>query len=448
VLAQATVNTVPQMTIPSNFLGLSLDYTQPAAIMGQASTGTNTTFRTLVENLAQNLDAPMLLRIEGDNSTASQLLPDIEPLVEFAQALNVNYTLGVDLMNDDVSTAEAEAVQWVNGIPNGLIQAIEIGNEPDNYIGQYMRPATYGFTPYLSEFQEWQQGIQSATGSQIGFMGTSAAMSGWQAASQSALAAQTFTPVIVSQHAYLSGAAAGQSLPADYLLQPNNATKMPLGFAAFAATAHQQGLIFRMGEMNSVSGGGVAGISNSFQSALWAIDVMFNYLNNGIDGVNWHTGQYTNYALFQFKPQPLNGMRVFNLTAVNPEYYGLLAFAQVAGRGAQLLPVATMTDSNVSIWATVDNTSTAHVVVINKDEQATGNVQINLPGYTTGTVRYLSAPSYTSTNGVTLGGQTFDGSTDGTIQGQLTTTTITGQDGAFILPNMPVTTAAIIDFTE
>jgi hypothetical protein len=120
----------------------------------------------------------------------------------------------------------------------------------------------------------------------------------------------------------------------------------------------------------------------------------------------------------------------------------------MAGNGAQLLPVATMTDSNVSIWATVDSTSTAHVVVINKDEAATGNVQINLPGYTTGTVRYLSAPSYASTNGVTLGGQTFDGTPDGTIQGSLVTTTISGQDGVFTLPAMPITTAAIIDFTN
>jgi hypothetical protein len=47
-----------------------------------------------------------------------------------------------------------------------------------------------------------------------------------------------------------------------------------------------------------------------------------------------------------------------------------------------------------------------------------------------------------------LGGQTFDGSTDGTIQGQQVTTTITGQDGAFTLPNMPITTAAIIDFNQ
>jgi Chitobiase/beta-hexosaminidase C-terminal domain/Fn3 associated/Glycosyl hydrolase family 79 C-terminal beta domain len=448
VLAQATVNPIPQKTIPANFLGLSEDYRQPTGIMGQASTGVNQGLRNLVGNLTQYLTAPLLFRIVGDNTTAAQLQPDIEPLVEFAQAVNVNYTLGVDLMNDNVATAEEEATQWVNGIPNNLIQAIEIGNEPDGYVGEGARTSPYTYPEYSAQFQQWQQGIQASVGDQFGVMGPSGAGSAFNAGSESDMAAGIILPVIVSQHAYLAPAATGQTLPPDYLLEPSAVTKLPLGYQAYAADAHQAGLLFRIGEMNSIWGGGTPGISNSFQSALWSIDVMFNFLNDGADGVNWHSGQYTSYALYEFKPQPQNGMIIYELTTVNPLYYGLLTFAQIAGRGAQLLPVATMTDSNVSIWATVDNTSTAHVVVINKDELATGNIQINLPGYTTGTVRYLQAPSYTSINGVTLGGQTFDGSTDGTIQGQLVTTTITAQDGTFTLPNMPVTTAAIIDFTN
>jgi hypothetical protein len=390
----------------------------------------------------------LLFRIEGDNSTLAGIQADTEPLVELAQALNVNYTLGVDLMTDNLSLTESEASTWVNGIPNNLIQAIEIGNEPDNYVSQGMRPSTYTFSSYQGEIQEWQQGIQSLIGTNLGIMGPSVAGSSWDASMESALGSGSLRPVIVSQHAYLSGAAAGQTLPPDYLLQPASATKLPGMYAPFAAAAHQQGLIFRMGEMNSIGGGGANGISNSFSSALWSIDTMFNFLNDGMDGVNWHSGQYTAYELFQFKPISYNGQCTFTLTQVNPVYYGLLAFAQMAGGNASLLPVSTMSDANVSIWATVDGKGTTHMIVINKDEAATGSVQINLPGYTTGTVRFLAAPSYTSTAGVTLGGQTFDGSTDGTIQGQVTTSTITGQSGVFTLPSMPITSAALIDFTE
>jgi hypothetical protein len=133
---------------------------------------------------------------------------------------------------------------------------------------------------------------------------------------------------------------------------------------------------------------------------------------------------------------------------VAPLYYGLLVFSQMAGNNAQLLPVTTTTNANVSIWATVDDTSTAHVIVLNKDESATGSVQITLPGYTTGTIRYLLAADYSATNGVTWGGQTFDGTQDGTLQGQQTTTTITAPTGVFTIPNMPITSAAEIDFSH
>jgi hypothetical protein len=219
-------------------------------------------------------------------------------------------------------------------------------------------------------------------------------------------------------------------------------------FSSYAASAHQAGALFRLGEMNSIWGGGIAGISNTFSAALWSIDMMFNVANIGVDGVNWHSGQGPSYQLFQFTCGTAGGLTTYQIAQVNPLYYGLLVFAQMAGRGAQLLPVTTTTTANVSIWATVDNTSAAHLVVINKDEQATGNVQITLPGYTTGTVRYLSAANYSATNGVTLGGQTFDGTPDGTIQGQLSTTTINAQNGVFTLQNMPITSAAVIDFSH
>jgi len=448
ILAQATVNTTPQMTVPPNFMGLSTGWQTTMQITGQASTGVNEAYRALLSNITQYYTAPMLLRIEGDNAQASDLQGDIEPLAELAQAVNVNYTLGVDLWNNDVATAEAEASAWMNGIPNGVIQAFEIGNEPDNYPYQGARPSSYAFPQYLAQFEQWQQGIQSVTGNSFGVVGPSYAGAAWEASSESALVAGTLTPYIVSQHAYLAGPTPGQTLPSDYLLLPHSAVGIPLGYSKYAAAAHQAGRIFRMGEINSIGGGGVAGISDTFSSALWSIDIMFNYLINGMDGVNWHSGQYTRYALFEFKPYTYNGTTTFPLVQVNPLYYGLLVFAQMAGRDAKLLPVTTVTNSNVSIWATVDNTSTAHVIVINKDETDTGDVQITLPGYTTGTVRYLSAANYSATNGVTLGGQTFDGSTDGTIQGSPTSTTITAQDGKFTLSNMSVTTAAVIDFSN
>jgi len=448
VLAQATVSTTPQLIIPANFLGLSADYHTPTQIFGTQATGVNQVYRNLLSNLTAYSGTPMMFRIASDGSTVAGIQADVEPIVELAEAVPIKFTLGVDMISNNPALAESEAAVWADGVPSQYIEAIEIGNEPDGYVNSGSRPSPYTFAEYQSQFQQWQQAVKTGTGNRFGVMGPSAAASGWNASTEAALATGAMTPVLVSQHAYLTPAAAGQTLPPDYLLAPTSVTRLPGYYTPFAVSAHKSGYTFRMGEINSICNGGVRGLSDTFQAALWSIDIMFTYLNSGMDGVNWHSGQGTAYALWEFRPKTYAGKTTFNFQGVSPLYYGLLAFQQVAGNGAKLLPVTTITDSNVSIWATVDDKSTAHVVVINKDEQATGNIQITLPGYTTGTVRYLSAPGYAATNGVTLGGQTFDGTTDGTIRGSLVTTTITGHNGIFTLPDMPITTAAIIDFAN
>jgi len=149
-----------------------------------------------------------LFRIEGDNSTPAKLQPAVEPLAEFAQAVNVNYTLGVDLMNGNLIPSVAEAVQWVNGIPNNLIQAIEIGNEPDLYVSQNARPVLpYDFPEYLAQYQEWLAGIDLAIGTNFGVVAPSLATSNWKLSTEAAFENGTLTPTIASQHAYCAGPA-------------------------------------------------------------------------------------------------------------------------------------------------------------------------------------------------------------------------------------------------
>jgi hypothetical protein len=451
VLAQATVNLTPKLTVPPNFMGLSMYWNFPSGILGKASTGANLPYRKLLNNLTQYYTAPMLIRVLGDDSQTTNIQADVEPLVELAQAVDVNYILGVDLWNNDLSIADAEASTWMNGIPNDLIQAFEIGNEPNVYPVNGARPATYVFADYLTEYQQWAKSVRSSTSSSFGIMGPAYGCEDahvritWVVPAQTAIVSGAMRPSIVSQHYYVNGPG---TYPADYLLQSGSTLNMLGDFSAYSASAHLAGSAFRLGEMNSIWNGGIAGISNTFSAALWSIDQMFNLANIGVDGVNWHSSQGTSYQLFQFNLYVSGGMTTYTVAQVNPLYYGLLVFAQMAGRGAKLLPVTTTTTANVSIWATVDNTSTAHLVVINKDEQATGGVRITMPGYTTGTVRFLSAANYSATNGVTFGGQTFDESSDGTLRGELVTTTISTTDGVFTLPNMPITSAALIDFSK
>jgi hypothetical protein len=51
---------------------------------------------------------------------------------------------------------------------------------------------------------------------------------------------------------------------------------------------HRARLAFRMTELNSVTCGGLAGVSDTFVTALWAPDALFELLLAGVDGVNVH----------------------------------------------------------------------------------------------------------------------------------------------------------------
>jgi hypothetical protein len=202
-----------------------------------------------------------------------------------------------------------------------------------------------------------------------------------------------------------------------------------------------------MGELSSISDAGVAGISNAFESALWSMDTMFEYANVGVDGVNWEASNGNYDEPFTFGNTTLSGITTYTLNSVAPLYYGLLLYQEATQNLAHLLPVTLSTPANLKAWATLDASGTPRLVVINKDESQEGNVAINLPGYTGASVIFLTAPSYSSTSGVTFGGQTFDGSADGTVQGNRTVETIQGTDGLFQLP-MSVTSAALVTFTK
>ena len=191
-------------------------------------------------------------------------------------------------------------------------------------------------------------------------------------------------------------------------------------------------------KLNSVDNGGMAGVSNSFSAALWSIDTMFEYANVGIDGVNWHGTSGCNYCAFSFGVQTLAGRRLYTLQQVNPLYYGLLFFHQATTNGAKLLPVNVTSSANIKVWATVDQAGVTHIAILNKDEAFAGTVAINLPGHAQGSVSRLVAPSYQSVAGVSIGGQTFDGSIDGTLVGSPLTEVATPSSGVYSIAVQPV----------
>ena len=462
--ASAQVLVAPGHEIPADFLGFSHEWSGLQWLLGSSETQPNYVYRQLITNLMNGTSYPFLIRIGGNSVDTLASVQPTTAQAELAAALNTHFTLSLNMGANDPNLAESQAQAYAAGMPAGSITAFELGNEPDNYVTDGYRSGTYATTwdtkPFLDDYATWSCAIHHVASSipLVGPSWANAQMLGRQLGNFEGQEARAVKPQgcsdgqyqpakIVSQHLYGGYIDGGLTLPSDYLLRPSSATSGPSMVAASVQLAHLNNQLFRIGEINSVDVGGQAGVSDTFQSALWATDIMFEYANAGVNGVNWHGNENCLYCAFTFTIANVSSKNIYTADKIAPLYYGMLLFQKAASNGAKLLPVTVQTTANIKVWATEDQTGTIHVVVLNKDTSFSGNVSISLPGYGTAQLTQLLAPSYQSTNGITLGGQTFDGSIDGTPQGDAISLTVGPTDGVYVVPVDPVS-AALLTITN
>jgi len=449
------INLTPGLAIPGNFVGLSEphgDIADLGAVL--PAVGINNPYYNLLKNLTVAGANPLQIRVVGDLMSPTATLPGVnggivqEPQTTVLPVLQrmasegwMHFILGVDLASNQPAWAAAEVQAYLKNVPVAKIDAFEIGNEPDNYLGQGYRTGTYGAPQYLADWSTWQAAMVKAAGKPLVFEGPAAAGSSYSAVTIAAIPT-TFPVGIYGQHAYIAGNSTANT--PDMLLQPAASAKIA---GLYGKYVPQVGPIpYRISEMNSVSGGGQAGISNTFQSALWLIETAFNEAAAGMAGYNFHTGQYTAYNLWEFtaSPQTVNGITARQLMTVNAPYYGMLVTAQLMGNGAKLLSTTSAVPNPLAVtWATLQADGKVHAVLINKSETAAETFAVTVPGFASATARLLTAPSYTSTAGITLGGQTFDGSTNGLIQGAVVKFPVQAKSGVFTV-TVPIASAVIV----
>jgi hypothetical protein len=223
------------------------------------------------------------------------------------------------------------------------------------------------------------------------------------------------------------------------LLADSSSAGLATPMSPFIALTHRHNLPFRVAEMNSASCQGAKGVSDTFASALWSLDTMFQFASVGVDGVNFHMLPGSNYELFTVSHNSTGAWQAF----VHPEYYGLLMFAQAFPPGARLLQT-TAPSGPVKVWATQGADGAVRVTLINKDPNAEHDVSLAVSGATTpGSLETLRAPSVSATDGVTLGGQSFgDETTTGTLPTP-STTPLAPVAGTYTVP-LPAGSAAML----
>jgi hypothetical protein len=390
----------PGATVPSDFSGLSYEM---ATLLPNSSGGhyfINTNMPLL--NMFSTLGIKSL-RI-GGNSADSGTLPsnaDIDDLFGFAKAANVKVLYTLRLKTFNAAAANTVATYIMDHYSSDLT-CLAIGNEPDVYLTSY--------ATYKSEAQTYINTI-SASNPTAKFCGPSVTGGGgtW-AASFATDFASTGKIALVSHHNYFGGNGHNTSgaTARNTMLSASLLNSYASNAAIYVPTVQSKGLSFRQEETNSFYGGGASGASNTFAEALWDLDYMFWWANEGAEGQNFHTGDAvgntTGPVYYSFFTTTTGGY------TIHPGGYGPLAF-NLGGRG-RIVPVTLSNPSGMDLTAygVLGSDSSLWVTVINKTHETgatTANLTINLGGnYSKGDMWLMQAPNndVTQTSGITLGG--------------------------------------------
>jgi hypothetical protein len=459
---ELSVRTTAGRAVPAGFLGLSLEYPAIERYAGHDPAAINPVFLRLVRNIAGR--SPVL-RIGGDSSDwtwwpVSQmrrppgvtftLTPEwLAVTSRLRQALGARLLLGINLEADSAVLARAEATALIGAVGQGSVLALEPGNEPELYgafpwyrtaSGQPVkgRPNTYDFAAYMSDFTRFAAALPP-----LPLAGPAVSGPRWMR-ELGRFIEQAPRAKVLTLHRYplqlcfaARGSAQYPSVP--HLLSNASSAGLAGTFAPYAAIAHQGGRVLRLDELNTVSCGAAPAVSQTFASALWGLDAMFEMVRAGVDGVNIHTFPGAGYELFRFT-------RTGALWSgwVAPEYYGLLMFAQAAPEGARLLPLAgAPSDGALKLWATRAPDGRIRVVAINKGTQRTRVLALRIPGAPgTASLERLRAPSVRARAGVTLGGWSFGARTTTGVPAP-TSETLSQTRGKFVVAVPPGSAAML-----
>lgn len=446
---------VPAPPIARDFVGVSMDWCS-------VRTYTRGDGITVLGRLLRGLDPSRPdLRIGGDGTDApchgeqarGPTPNEALAVGRLARAIDARLILGINLESHSERLARSQSrllLRALGRLARTSVQAIEIGNEPDRYPRYGNRLPRSELKPYidrfLHDFAAWAAIARAAfhdprlpvAGPSLGRYGMPW-ITGPDRRNFGRFIAGRGRPGLITFHSYpLLGSAKCPSrlcgsLP-DLLLDRATAG-LARRVAPYVGLAGR--LPVRIDEMNSVTQGGRIGVSNTFGSALWAADALFEFAQAGVSGVNFHTFSAARYALFSKTGD--------GAWLVHPEYYGLLLFARAAPAASRLLRVSPARIgpngvADVKVWATRGPDDHTRIAIINKSTSAETLVLggAGVPAAASVRIARMSAAGaiyagpgcpgsfagtgLCATGGATFGGATFGQPTAGLLGGDVTST--------------------------
>ena len=302
----------------------------------------------------------------GQPFTHTILTGHVDQLCGFLAATGSKIIYGVNFKLGNVTASAAEAAYVMGKCASG-IEAIEIGNEIDKY-GSWSAQTT--------QYESFATAILAAPGALIAGPGSTggsySSFSAPFAASETAKFGTKLT--LLTQHYYVAGSGSSSATASNLQAVASNFVSLCTTMNT-AATTNKTPNAYRLGEMNTFSGHGQQGVSDTLISGLWAIDIMFTIAKNGGSGVNFHNGET---GMDGTKPFYYSAIKETNgvVVEVEPEYYGMLLFTQ-AGTGPMVSTTVTPSVQFFTAYAVKAN-GFVGVVLNNKDATNGVNATVNL----------------------------------------------------------------------
>lgn len=390
--------------IPSYFAGFSIEPQGLCQFLQLEQS--NRALDRFYENLG-----PSTIRFGGNSMDASQWSSNepcsglsfgsatIRDAFAFAQRIHARVLWGLNLQSNDPRAAADEAYT-VYFVGSGRLLGVEMGNEPNNWTTESVYEKmwrSYASAIAASGVNPPLAGPSMNDGDGHGWFGQFVR----NEHSQLAFVTYHYYPL---QHDAAPGSSQEPTIQnlLSRALMASTATDLDRA----VKVARANGLALDIDETNSVNGGGVTGVSDTFASALWMADYLFTAAEHGVLAVNVHGGGGAS-AGPSYSPIVLDPS-THELSA-QPVYYGMLLFHLATGNGGSIpLRASVASSANLAAHVVLSSDGTLRVVLINKDLKSATRVRVMLgvsgADYRAGSVIRLTARSATATDGVLLGG--------------------------------------------
>ena len=434
------------LTIPPSFLGISQEWSQLGKLTESEA------MVRLLGQLAAYDTGPLVLRVGGSSADIQTWVPQAEVwqgLSRLYREIGMRFILDLNLAAADVELTKRQQKAALTQLPAGSILSFEVGNEPNYYARNGLRPEQYiewmQLGPYAEEFNRFGTALCCADGPcAYGRLAGPV----WGHINLRPEPLEEFLRHnakllnLVTVHFYKDRRETENT--AETLLDEDSLQKSIYSLKRQVAVAKKYGLALRMAESNTISGGGRPGVSDVFAAALWVLDNAFENANAGSVGVNYHQGSPHYAALLAEKDASSGRSAVF----VRPPYYGYLLFQQAVSKGVSLLAKQVQGPAPIKIWP-LRHADELRVVILNKDPARDARVRLSLDTRvdSLATAVRLLAPSLSARNGTTLAGIHYD-APDGKPGGvhrteALSPTTGSDGDSAFEI-TLPAASAALL----